>query len=802
MKQIFILGMLLLCATVASAQVLTIRDDVTGRPLADVAVYSARNTALARSDLRGEVDLAPFRGADSIRFQLLGYHQEVRSYGDLTSGEATLYMKEQPFRTDEVIISAARWSVLQREVPSRSLTMHASDIEREMPQTAADMLAASGDVYIQKSQLGGGSPMLRGFATNRVLLAVDGVRMNTAIFRSGNVQNVISLDPFALERAEVVFGPGSVLYGSDAVGGVMSFTTLHPQLAYGDDMLFAGHATVRSSSANSEKTGHVDVAFGFERWGFLSSVSYSEFSDLRMGGDGPAAYLRPTYVESIGGRDTVVSNPDPKKQVSSGYSQLNLMQKIRFRPSDRWDLTYGAHYSRTSDYARFDRLLRPRGDGLRSGQWYYGPQIWMMHALNLAHENGGGVYDQLRGVLAWQWFEESRHDRDFGKTTLRHRTEQVDAFSLNLDFTKTLGEDDVLYYGLEGVYNVVGSTGEDEDVTSGAIVPGVTRYPDGSTWSSWAAYANYRHRFASPLALQAGGRYTFVTLDADFDPAFYAFPFGSMEMRNGALNGSLGLTYALQEETQLSLNLATGFRAPNIDDAGKIFDSAPGAVVVPNPDLRPEYATNIEAGIHHRFDGVLRIEVTGYYTWLQDAMVRRDFLFNGEDSIMYDGELSRVQAIQNAADAWVKGVQAAVELHFGYGFRLLSQLSWQKGEEQLDDGSTAPLRHAAPLFGTTRLFYKRHHFEVELSAVYNGEVANDQLGSQLEGRDYLYALDEEGNPYTPAWTIFNLKTRYQLTDLLRLSFGVENITDQRYRPYSSGITAAGRNFIGAVHFTL
>src|SRR5690606_22275722 len=98
------------------------------------------------------------------------------------------------------------------------------------PQTAADMLAGSGEVFVQKSQLGGGSPMIRGFATNRLLYAVDGVRMNTAIFRAGNLQNVINLDPFATESVEVIFGPGSVMYGRDAIGGVMSFQTLMPRL--------------------------------------------------------------------------------------------------------------------------------------------------------------------------------------------------------------------------------------------------------------------------------------------------------------------------------------------------------------------------------------------------------------------------------------------------------------------------------------------------------------------------------------------------------------------------------------------
>ena len=118
--------------------------------------------------------------------------------------------------------------------------MDIQDVQFQNPQTTADLLSNSGEVFIQKSQQGGGSPMIRGFATNRVLIAVDEVRMNNAIFRSGNLQNVISIDPFAVENTEVLFGPGSVIYGSDAIGGVMSFTTLAPKFSDSSKVLISG----------------------------------------------------------------------------------------------------------------------------------------------------------------------------------------------------------------------------------------------------------------------------------------------------------------------------------------------------------------------------------------------------------------------------------------------------------------------------------------------------------------------------------------------------------------------------------
>ena len=160
------------------------------------------------------------------------------------------------------------------------------------PQTAADLLQSSGQVYVQKSQLGGGSPIIRGFSTNRLLIAVDGVRFNTAIFRGGNVQNIISIDPFAVARTEVILGPGSVVYGSDAVGGVMNFYTKKPKFSFKEGYSFSGNSTVRYATANKEKTGHFDFNIGAKKWAFLTSVTYSDFDNLRMGSHGPDDYLR------------------------------------------------------------------------------------------------------------------------------------------------------------------------------------------------------------------------------------------------------------------------------------------------------------------------------------------------------------------------------------------------------------------------------------------------------------------------------------------------------------------------------
>ena len=265
--------------TPAAAQVLTIRDAENGEPLEAVTVTSQSARASAMSDARGRVDLGGFRDAADIWLHRIGYKDQVVTYDQLAAIDYTLLMHPRPFATDAVVVSATRWEQDARDVASKTVVIPRSDLALRNPQTAADLLATSGQVYVQKSQLGGGSPMIRGFSTNRVLIAVDGVRMNTAIFRSGNVQNVISLDPFATQRTEVVFGPGAVMYGSDAIGAVMGFYTLEAPVGVGDSPLVSGNATLRTSSANLEKTAHADLSLGLEKWGFVTSVTASDYDN-------------------------------------------------------------------------------------------------------------------------------------------------------------------------------------------------------------------------------------------------------------------------------------------------------------------------------------------------------------------------------------------------------------------------------------------------------------------------------------------------------------------------------------------
>lgn len=789
----------LFVVTGAFAQKVTVLDVDTREPIVGVALYNEDKSKSALTNFDGVADISAFAKAEQIIFSEVAHKEARYTKAQIEIYRNQIFLKQLENQLGEIVLSASKFAQSSRNVPQKIIGINSENIAFANAQTSADLLESSGQVFVQKSQLGGGSPLIRGFSTNRLLITLDGVRFNTAIFRGGNVQNVISIDPFAIERTEVILGPGSVVYGSDAVGGVMNFYTKNSQISGQSESVISGNALARYSSANQEKTGHFDLNYGSKKWGFLTSASYSDFDDQRMGSKGPDDYLRSEFVRRIDGVDTAVTNEDPLVQKGTGFSSYSLMQKVRFVPNALWDFNLNLIYSATSDYDRYDRLIRKQNGQFRSAEWFYGPQKWFLASLQANKEGNGDWYNRAKATIAYQRNEESRNDRDFGDTLLFETDEQVDGISAAVDFTKDLKSSrNKLFYGLEYVYNKVGSAGRQTDIISGEREAIASRYPDGSTWQSLAAYASSQLTLSSKTSLTGGLRYNhiFITEDFEGNNRFFDFPFEDMSSQDfGNLTGSLGLTFKPAPVVGFNVNFSTAFRAPNIDDVGKIFDSEPGSVVVPNPDLKAEYAYNYEIGFNLHFNKKVTFQTNFFYTRLNNALVRRDFTLNGLSEIPFQGEPSHVQAIQNAGNANILGLELGLVANLTNDLKLTSQLNITDGEQEEEDGSFSPVRHVSPLFGNTHLTYTRDKFKLDAFIEYNGQFDFNELAPSQQNNSHLYALDANGNPFSPRWHTLNLAGQYELNTHWTVNAALENITDQRYRAYSSGIAAPGRNLI-------
>ncbi len=782
-------------------QQIKVLNKSSNAPVFGVAIYNIDKSKSVVTNFIGEANLDKFSDTETIYLKHLSF--VLKSLTKSKLGIANrIYLESNTQGLEEIVISASKFQQSKRDIPQKIISMNAESVAFVNPQTTADLLESTGQVYIQKSQLGGGSPMIRGFSTNRLLITVDGVRMNNAIFRGGNLQNVISIDPFAIQNTEVTLGSGSVIYGSDAIGGVMSFYTQKPKLSYIDSLVIRSQVITRYATASDEKTGHIDFNLGFRKWGFVTHASYTSFGDLRMGANGLDAYLRPEFAIRVDGEDISILNSNPKIQRYSGYSQLNLLQKARYEPTENLSFDLGLYYTTTSDIPRYDRLIRYKNNSLRSVEWHYGPQRWFMSNMQVTKlSSGSNIYDKIKATIAYQNFQESRSDRDFQSDIRSTREEAVDAYSFNLDFEKTASLKTRFYYGAAYVYNKVKSKGLEQNIATQELNSTVSRYPNGASWQSAAVYGSIKYKPNSKFVFQSGLRFNHVVSKADFSEnnIYLNLPFNGSTNRAGALTGTAGMTWSPNKIMQWKLNASSAFRAPNIDDIGKVFDSEPGSVVVPNEALRPEYAYGGELGLKLNFNKKLILDMSTYYTYLDNALVRRDATLNGASEIMYDGELSQVQAIQNASKAWIYGFEVGLKLPISTQLQLTSQYSIIGGTED-NDGVEVPIRHVAPHFGNTHLIWNQGDFKVDAFLNYNNELAFNQLAPSEVEKDYLYASDADGNPFAPSWYTLNIRTQYTIGASTTITAALENITDQRYRPYSSGITAGGRNLIMALKY--
>ncbi len=784
------------------AQVVQVVDKSTGEPVASVSIYTKDKKTSGFSDINGMVNLEKFLPTERIYIQSFAFQTLKTTKQEVLKGGNKIKLVASSEAMSAVVLSVSKFQQRAQDIPQSIVRAGKDQIRFQNPQTSADLLQQTGQVYVQKSQQGGGSPLIRGFSTNRLLMTVDGVRMNTAIFRGGNLQNVISVDPLSVERTEVILGPGSVVYGSDAIGGVINFFTLSPQFKSDDQDSFTGNGILRYATSNQEKTGHLDFNYATDKFASVTSISVNSFDDLKMGRHGPDDYLREQYVARRNGQDLLVDNPDPEKQVPTGYDQLNLLQKFSYKPSLYWKFDLGLIYTATSDFSRYDALDRFNESGNpRESEWYYGPQKWLMLNAKAHHRGNGKWYDKMIITQAYQKFDESRNNRSFQSADFFENDERVDALSTSIDFERRNRENNVLFYGAEYVYNKIESTGSVTNIETGEQQTAATRYPDGSTWQSLAAYVSYQWKVASNFTLQSGARYNHIWIDAMFDNTFFDFPFESATVNTGALTGGLGATYQPDPSLELRANLSTAFRAPNIDDLGKIFDPSPETVIVPNPDVKPEYSYTAEVGFKKRIGEKLTVDLAAYYTILDDALVPRDFTLDGQETILYQGELSRVRAIQNAERSKIYGIEAGIDYQIFDDFRLYGHYTWLDGKQEEEDGSDVAVRHVVPAFGDVHLVYNRGNLKLDAFSLFNGQFDFEDLAPDQQDRDYLYALDGNGNPYSPSWYTINLRSQYQFTDNLSATATLENITDQRYRTYSSGIAAAGRNLIIAVNYS-
>lgn len=799
MKKVITLWVFTFLATMGiHSQVIKVVDLSDGRPVPGATVQFYKPVSVNGTDVNsitasdmGEFDLTGIK-VDSFVVMHTDYFSINIKTKDLSSNKNTIRMDRKIVNLDEYVLSVNKEKDPRTHSPFYTTIMTKQLIENNNAATMAELLQNIGGVQVQKSQLGGGSPQIRGFEASRVLIVVDGVRMNNAIFRAGHLQNLLRVDQNTLDRAEVLFGPGSVMYGSDALGGTMYFKTKDPVLSSSNKVLFTGNAMARIGSADFEKTGHLDFNIAGKKFGSFTSVTFTDFDDRWQGAnggvDGDSLWNRNFYVERLNGKDSVFNNPDKNRQVQTGFWQLNAMQKFLYAPNAKDKHMVNVQFSTTSNVHRYDRLTEMSGGTAKFAQWFYGPETWIMGSYRFERNVNNW---KIGAGLTYQYFNESRNSRRLNNNNLSVQDEKLHAINFNLDIYRYLKKHE-LKFGAEAYYNNVVSTAFKTNVNTDTLSGGLnTRYPDGGNHFYSAALYIHDTWFVHPkLTLTGGMRLNYVGLNSTFvDTSYFPFPYTTAQQNHVAVNGHLGIMYAPGSDWRFSLLASTGFRAPNIDDLTKVFDSAPGILLVPNPNLSPEYSINGELNITKTFNKQVRVELVGFGSYLPSMIATLPFTLNGLDSVIYQGTPSAVMASQNADQGYIVGFNANISANVTKYFALNSTLTYTYGR-LIVSGVEQPLDHIAPLYGRTAAILNYKKWYAEASLLYSAPKLLADFSPS--GEDNLQYATPVG---MPGWCTVNARLGYSINKYVRLQVAVDNIMDVKYRTFGSGVSGAGRNFL-------
>lgn len=782
---------------------------MTEFPIEGVTVFNNTQKKSAFTDKDGYFSIDIFSNTDTLYFKHIVFRMVKYTKNELRRMDYEVYLQPSMVLMQEFNITASNIRENAEDLPYVIDIIDAKEIRNMSSQSSADILMNTGNVLVQKSQGGGGSPIIRGFEANKVLLVLDGVRMNNAIYRSGHLQNSITVDNSILRSTEIIYGPTSTIYGSDALGGVIHYHTKIPKVSKPRKFDFDFNAYTQYSTANKGKIGHLNFNLGFKNFASLTAFTIKDLGDIKIGknksftsGIDDFGHTKHYVTQDENNNDITTENPDPEIQLNTGYKQYDFLQKFKYVYSKKLDIVANFQYSTSSKIDRYDQLTEYNNDDLKYSEWHYGPQKRFFSSIKFFAKNNNTLYTNFSSIISFQNINEDRISRKFNKDRL-HQEESLKIYSLNFDFLKLIDNVHRLSYGLEASYNDVSSNAYYEDIANGTTSIAQTRYPNGGGYMmTYAAYANFKWVIIPQFVVNSGIRYSYVKLKSSFldDGVSVELPFSSIEIGNGATTGTLSLVYFPSENWQISLIGATGFRSPNIDDYGKVRAKS-GLVTVPNDQLKPEYAYNIEFGFMRTLFTNIFVEISIYKTWLKNAIVRRDYQLNNSNTLIYDGDEYNIITNLNAAEAELEGFSSSIYGSFDIfptnkklkgELKIKTTLNYIRGKNIVED---VYLGHIPPAFGILTINYENNKLGFNISGHYH------DLKKLSEMSPFGEDNDDKGTPVGfPSWWNLNFGLFYNINKSFVAQIAIDNIFDERYRVFASGVTAPGRSFIFTLRY--
>ncbi|MBT8035903.1 MAG: TonB-dependent receptor [Verrucomicrobiae bacterium] len=676
-----------------------------------------------------------------------------------TAGSFSLMADQLP----ETVISANRTEELIKNTPYSVAVIGEDELLDGAIRTLPEAIKNTPGVMIQKTTHGHGSPYIRGFTGRQNLLLVDGIRINNATFRSGPVQYWNTVDSQAIERLELVKGQGSVLYGSDAIGGTLNTLTRSSNFNEYDVGWFADHSLSYRFDTNSRsQVGRIESAFGQGgKWGILLGITSKDFGDIK---DSAVGHMKNT-----------------------GYDELDMDFRFDYAVSSDTTMTL-AHQSIDQDgvWRWHSTIFNPgwRHDGHVATPGKYNARVYdqerSLTYLKLAGGEGVGWLKNWSATLSYQKSQDSQF-QDRSLTDIRTQSIDVETWGLGLQMESDLGAGSLLY-GLDYYHDDVNASG----TRTGKDPRSQRPVADDSAYDLLGLYAQYKWNPIArlpKLETSLGIRYTYADayLGKNYDTTLDADLSTDKQWRNWVVSGRA--LYDLNDCWNIYAGISQGFRAPNLNDLSGNLTTRSGLSSLGSLDLDPEKFLSYEMGVRYEVDHV-SLAVSAYWTDIESVIMGVPIAAG-----------SKTQVTTNGQDGQVYGVEAEAIWDVNDRWRLLGQASWQEGDTRSSSFIGGPrtedyISRLAPLMGSMALRWTHPDETFWIEGRVTAAAKADKLSARDQG-------DTQRIPSggTPMYVIASLYAGWQATDDLLLTLGLENLTDEDYRIHGSGQNEAGINAI-------
>ena len=705
-----------------------------------------------------------FPGSYTLAFQHIGFL--TSRVKDVTVQDSDIIM--QPFTLEfdvldleNVVVTASRAERDVLEIPESVNLVSSREIRERNSKTSAEALREEVGVFIQKTNHGGGSAIIRGLSSNQILLLVDGIRLNNSIYRLGNHQYLTTIDHQMVEKIEVVRGPTSVLYGSDALGGTVNLITRKPPVDDNEKSLGV-RSLLRYATADQEKTVRGNVISSSSRYAFSTAFSLKQFGDLRRGANGND--------HEISGIELV--------QSPTGFGGYDIDTKLITNLTDDQTITLAHQFSKQEKVPRYDKYHY--NDYHR---WFFHPQDRMLTYAVYENKDINIIFDAVRATASLHLQKEGRKTQKNESSLIQNELDEVATKGFSVSGIRERDRHQIVA-GAELYHDDVASERSYSDpLTGSGTDDNRGRYPDDATHLSIGLYLQDEMKMTDRWMLKLGVRQSQYRAEFDMNSAaLYSQTFSSF-------TGAVGSVFRLSNYVSANLNLAQAFRAPNLSDMAKLGESKGDIYEVPNPDLQPEKLMNIDMGLKISTES-MRVDFTVYRSFITDLLASVDATYAGADTIVIDSQMFNVKTKKNLGEAIIQGTEIAVDYSLSGSLSFRGNLTTTYGENITYD---EPVGGIPPIFGLAGVRWSRGRFFLDgysRFAARQDRLSADDLDDPR--------IPPEG---TPGWFTLNLRGGVTLRQSLIVQIACENILDRNYREHGSGVNSPGRNWVISFQMT-